>query len=237
MKGDCDRAGQGVDSESSDEQSRTGIDGVAHEASRKEALSKLEGFNDPLRMRILTSLILRPSSANDLAAELEVPIGRIRYQLGRMRTAGLAELREQRPRRGVVERVYFIRPDFISIEDASHLTPQEMNRGNAEVLRAMVQDALAALRTGSLSSREDFVLARAPLRLDAAGWEQVSLLQHETLRRMLEIHASSSARIDRSGEEPIGALAFLLLFEAPPPHGYRKSSKLPEFESDRDDDS
>lgn len=205
---------------------------MADEASRKEALSKLEGINDPLRMRILTSLILRPSSASDLAAELEVPIGRIRYQLGRMRKAGLAELREQRPRRGVVERVYFIRPDFISDEDALHLSSQEMDRGNAEVLRAIVQDFLAALRTGTLSARDGFMIARMPLRLDLAGWEEASRLQHETLRRMLEIHADSSARIDRSGEESIPALALQLLFEAAPPQGYRKSSTLSEFDSD-----
>ena len=186
------------------------------EASRKEALAKLEGMNDPLRMMIQTALILKPSSASDLAAELEIPIGRVRYQLGRMRKAGLAELRESRPRRGVVERLYSIRPDFISIDDAANLTAEELGRANMEILKAMVHDFLAAFRSGSFFSREEYMLARSPLRLDEEGWEAASKLQHDTLDRLMEIHGESSARLDRRGGESISALAFLLLFEAAP---------------------
>ncbi len=203
---------------------------MADEESRKEALAKLEGFNNSLRMRILTALILKPSSAGDLAADLELPIGRVRYQLGRLRKAGLAELREQRPRRGVVERVYFVRPNFVSIEDAAHLSPEEINQGNVEILKAIVQDSLAALRAGTFSSRKDFLAARAPLRLDEEGWKQTSALQHDTLNRLIQIHAEASARLERSGNESIAAFAFLLLFEAAPPGAYRHSKNV-EFNS------
>lgn len=187
---------------------------VADEASRNEALAKLEGFNDPLRMAILTALILKPASAGDLAAELDVPIGRVRYQLGRLRKAGLAELREQRPRRGVVERVYFIRPNFVSVEDAAHLTTEEMSQANAEVLKGMVRDSIDAMRAGTLESREEFMVARVPLRLDEEGWKEASELQHDALDGLLEIHARAAKRLDRSGAVALSALAFLLLFEA-----------------------
>lgn len=198
---------------------------MADGESRKEALAKLEGMNHPLRMRILTALILKPSSAKDLAAELGLPIGRVRYQLGRMRKVGLAELREQRPRRGVVERIYFIRPDYISIEDASHLEPEEMSQAHVEILKAMVHDSVAALRTGTFSAHDDFMAARIPLRLDEEGWKQASAVQHEALNRLIEIHAESSARLDRSESDSIRALGFLLLFEAAPPAAYRHSAK------------
>jgi DNA-binding transcriptional ArsR family regulator len=201
-----------------------------NEVSRKEALAKLEGFTDPLRITILTALILKPSSANDLATELEIPIGRVRYHLGRLRKAGLAELHESRPRRGVVERVYFIRPDFLSIDDAASLTAEEMGRANLEVLKMMVRDLLAAFRTGSLFSREEFMLARVPLRLDDEGWMKASKLQHETLDQLLEIHDESSARLERRGGQPISTFAFLLLFEAAL-SAQEKRSKLSEFGS------
>jgi DNA-binding transcriptional ArsR family regulator len=187
-----------------------------NEVSRQEALAKLEGMNDPLRMMILTALILEPASAGDLAAELDVPIGRVRYHLGRLRKAGLAELRESRPRRGVVERVYFIRPNFISIDDAANLTPEEVVPVNMEILKVIMRDALAAFRAGSFFSREEFMLARAPLRLDEEGWVEAAKLQHETLDRLVEIHGESSARLDREGSRPISAFAVLLLFEAAP---------------------
>jgi len=198
--------------------------------SRKDALAKLEGFNDPLRARMLTALILRPSSANDLAADLGLPIGRVRYHLGRLRKAGLAELREQRPRRGVVERVYFTRPNFLTNEDAAHLTPEEIGQGHVEILRVIVQDCLAALRAGTFSAREGFQAARVPLRLDDEGWLQASTLQHEALDRLIEIHVEASKRLDRSGDEAIGAFALSFLFEAAPSRAYR-SSKSAEFNS------
>lgn len=179
-------------------------------------------------MRILTALILKPSSAGDLASDLGVPIGQVRYQLGRLRKAGLAELREQRPRRGVVERVYFIRPHFISDEDATHLTPEEMSLIHTEILKGIVHDALAALRTGTFSSRDGFIAARAPLRLDEEGWRQASAVQHEALDRLIRIHGESSARLDSKGGESIGAFAFLFLFEAASPGAYKRS-KSAEF--------
>lgn len=215
----------------SDEQSRTGKRAV-DEASRREALAKLEGMNDTLRVEIMTALLLRPSSASDLASDLDLPIGRVRYQLGRLRKAGLAELREQRPRRGVVERVYYIRPALISVEDAAHLTDEEVNRVNLEALKAMVRDSAAALRTGSLSSREDYMVARAPLRLDEKGWQEAAKLQHQTLDRLMAIHDRANRRIDDSGGEQINALAFLLLFEAAPSGKLNRRSKDPEFGSD-----
>lgn len=216
---------------SSNEQPRIG-GVVADGESRKAALAKLEGFNDPLRIRILTALIFKPASAADLAAELELPIGRVRYQLGRMRKAGLAELREERPRRGVVERVYFIRPNLISPEDASHLTQEEINHGHVEILKVIVQDSLAALRTGSFSARKDFMAARVPMRLDEEGWKKATELQHDTLGRLIEIHVEASTRIDRDGLDSIRAFALLFLFEAAPESAYQRS-KSSEFKSEK----
>lgn len=227
--GDCGDADRDVDSVASDEQSRTGKR-VVDEESRKEALAKLEGMNDPLRVTIFTVLLLKPASAGDLAAELGVPIGRVRYHLDRLRKAGLTELRESRPRRGVVERVYFARPEYISADEAANLTEEETGRVNMEALKAIVRDALAAVRSGSLTSREDYMLARAPLRLDEEGWTEAAKLQQETLDRLLEIHGESSARLDRDGGRPVAALAFLLLFEAAPGPP-KKRSKSSEFNS------
>lgn len=187
---------------------------MADGEQRKKALAKFETMSDPLRMAIFTVLVRKPASAAELAAEFELPIGRIRYQLGRLREAGLAEVREQRPRRGVVEQVYFSHPAVISIEDFAQLTPEEIKRGHVEVLKMMFRDCLAALEKGTFFSHEDFMMARMPLQLDEEGWKQASDLQHETLDRFLKIQESSHARTDAAGEETIDAFAFLFLFEA-----------------------
>jgi DNA-binding transcriptional ArsR family regulator len=189
---------------------------VAEGNPRQEALAKFETLNDPLRMELFTALIRKPASAVELAAQLDVPIGRIRYQLGRMREADLVEVRERRPRRGVVEQVYVSRPTVLSIADTAQLTPDEIRRGHAELLKMIVHDCLAALRKGTFYSREDFMAVRLPLRLDEEGWKAAADLQHETLESFLEIHVEAQARIGSSEAETIDVLALLFLFEAAP---------------------
>jgi len=86
---------------------------VNEDRTPEEAISRIEEFNHPLRMAIHDLLLLKPSSAAELSRRLDVPVGRVRYQLGRLREAGIAELRELRPKRGMVERVYAVRPAYI----------------------------------------------------------------------------------------------------------------------------
>jgi DNA-binding transcriptional ArsR family regulator len=187
---------------------------VADEELRKKALAKFESMNDPLRIKLFTLLIRKPATAAELAEKLGTPIGRVRYQLGRMREAGLVTVREEKPRRGVVEQVYVSRPTVISVDDMAQLTPEEIRRGHAEIVKMVVRDCLAALQQGTFFSREDFMAVRLPLRLDDEGWKQASVLQHESLERLLEIHAGAQARILSDKAEAIDALAYLFLFEA-----------------------
>lgn len=187
---------------------------MADEELRKKALSKFESMTDPLRMELFTSLIRRPATAAELAEKLGAPIGRVRYQLGRMREAGLVTVREEKPRRGVVEQIYVSQPTVISIEDVAQLTPEEVREGHAEVIKMIVRDCIAALREGTFFSRDDFMAVRLPLRLDEEGWNRASALQHETLERFLEIHAEAQARILSEEAAAIDVLAYLFLFEA-----------------------
>jgi DNA-binding transcriptional ArsR family regulator len=187
---------------------------VADDELRKNALSKYESMTDPLRMELFTLLIRKPATAAGLAEKLGVPIGRVRYQLGRMREAGLVTVREEKPRRGVVEQIYVSQPTVISVEDVAQLTPEEVREGHAEMIKLIVRDCIAALRDGTFFSREDFMAVRLPLRLDDEGWERASALQHETLERFLEIHAKAQARIASKEVEAIDVLAYLFLFEA-----------------------
>ncbi len=186
------------------------------EELRKKALAKFESMNDPLRMELFTLLIRKPATAAELAEKLGAPIGRVRYQLGRMREAGLVTVREEKPRRGVIEQIYVSQPTVISVEEFAQLTPEEIREGHAEVIKLIIRDCIAALREGTFFSREDFMAVRLPLRLDGEGWKQASALQHEALERFLEIHAEAQTRIVSEEDAAIDVLAYLFLFEAAP---------------------
>ncbi len=58
----------------------------------------------PLRRQLLDRL-RQPGSAAQLAAELDLPRQRVNYHLRLLEQAGLIELKEQRQRRGCVERI------------------------------------------------------------------------------------------------------------------------------------
>lgn len=59
---------------------------------------------DPLRSRILAAL-REPGSATTVAATLDLPRQKVNYHLRDLETHGLVELMEERPRRGLTERI------------------------------------------------------------------------------------------------------------------------------------
>ena len=59
---------------------------------------------DPIRSRILTELA-EPGSASTVAATLGLPRQKVNYHLRLLEQHGLVELVEERPRRGLTERV------------------------------------------------------------------------------------------------------------------------------------
>jgi DNA-binding transcriptional ArsR family regulator len=69
-----------------------------------EEPEKLRVALSPIRRRLL-ELLREPSSATQLAAELELPRQRVNYHLRELEKAGLIELVEERQRRGFTERI------------------------------------------------------------------------------------------------------------------------------------
>ena len=59
---------------------------------------------DPIRARILRALV-EPGSASTVAAALDLPRQKVNYHLRLLEEHGLVELVEERPRRGLTERV------------------------------------------------------------------------------------------------------------------------------------
>lgn len=59
---------------------------------------------DPLRRQVLTALC-EPGSASSLAAELDLPRQKVNYHLRTLEDHGLVSLLEERPRRGLTERI------------------------------------------------------------------------------------------------------------------------------------
>lgn len=66
----------------------------------------LTAMGNPTRRRILAALALTPDSASGLAERLDDTRQRVNYHVRELERAGLIELVEERPRRGLTERIY-----------------------------------------------------------------------------------------------------------------------------------
>lgn len=188
---------------------------MAEQEHKDRALAKLTGIDHPLRLAIATSLSLRPMSANELADELGAPVGKVRYQLGRLRSVGLAELKEERQRRGVSERVYFVRAQPFSGAEMAQLTASQREKAIAAILKAVLNDTAKALRAGTFGGQRDFTLSRLPLALDERGWSEALAIHCDAQARLLDVRDRSDARIEEGERPTVDVFSLLFLFGMP----------------------
>lgn len=95
---------------------------------------------DPVRARML-SLLATPGSATTLAAPLGLSRQRVNYHLRVLESHGLVELVEERPRRGMTERImqatasaYLVTPD---VADGHAVDPSRVDRLSSRYLLAL----------------------------------------------------------------------------------------------------
>jgi DNA-binding transcriptional ArsR family regulator len=133
---------------------------------------------DPIRIRLLEYLWLRPQSAKELAKLIGRPPDRLYYHLARLERARLIEIAEyRRLPGGKVERIY--RPASIEPpgDDATSLEIAEFLGAMLEATRADISAASEAKEAGE---RREIMLQRTAVKLTEA--------EHIKLReRILEL--------------------------------------------------
>jgi DNA-binding transcriptional ArsR family regulator len=152
-------------------------------------------LSHPLRPRILQILTERgEASPNEIAAELDVPLGTLSYHARLLRDAGWIELVREVPRRGAVEHFYraVVRPE---IDDAQwERLPVGIRRRLASTtIGQVLETAAAAIATGAFDDAGAHV-DRVPLELDAQGIEELSGVLVAALEETLRIQQRSHER-------------------------------------------
>ena len=171
----------------------------------------------PLRVRILTSLNRGISSPNQLAQELEEPLGNVSYHVKTLLEYDCVELVKTEPRRGAVEHFYrATERAFFSDADWAKIPASARKGIDGVILEAIGQDATAAMLEGTIDSRTDTHISRTPLVLDDAGWKQLSKILSDTLEQAMKIGEESASRLADDKVDGIPANLSLLHFEVPP---------------------
>jgi DNA-binding transcriptional ArsR family regulator len=178
---------------------------------------RLAVMADPLRSAVVDCLVLAPATAGELADELGVGAERIRYQLKRLRRAGIVSVHEKRWRRGAVEYIYFAdgRKLVFSEDEAPAYPSQRHRRHIAQSLRTIFKGALQATQAGAFDRLDDCAVVRVPLRLDSRGFREVREIIDAAVRDLFDAREKSSARLEKTGGTARPAISLLLFFEIP----------------------
>jgi DNA-binding transcriptional ArsR family regulator len=158
-------------------------------------------LSHPLRPRILEILTVRgEASPNEIAAELDVPLGTLSYHTRLLRDAGWIELVREVPRRGAVEHFYraVARP---SADDAQwDDLPASVRRRLASMTIGQVLRSAASVSGRGAFDRPGSHVDRMVLELDEQGWSELSDRLDETLAHAQQIQERSNER--RSSRRP-----------------------------------
>jgi len=189
-------------------QTRTTPEGITQQLAKALA--------HPLRVRILTSLNRGISSPNQLAQELDEPLGNVSYHVKTLLEYDCVELVKTEPRRGAVEHFYrATERAFFSASDWEKIPASARKGISGSILETVGHDATEALMAGSIDARVDSHVSRTPLVLDEQGWTEVTSLLADTLNRAIEIQEESASRLSKEKSDSIGTRLAILHFEAP----------------------
>jgi DNA-binding transcriptional ArsR family regulator len=176
----------------------------------------------PVRCRLLTIFADRVASPNEIAQQLEMPVGDVSYHVRTLKDAGVIELVDERPVRGSTEHFYraAIKP-LLNDDIYENLTVEERINVARHAFQFTAADASVAFETGVFGERHDHHISRVPFAVDEKGWRELGELYRDTLARVMEINSDAEARMAEKGEPPIRGIAFSTFFETPSNGGAR----------------
>ena len=176
----------------------------------------VKGLSHPVRVECLTVLTKRVASPRELSEILEHDLSNISYHVRTLDELGLIELVKEESVRGAVAHYYKAVERPLISESEWEQIPREVRKAIAAYgWDLLFKDATDAIEKGTFDSRPDRHLSRTTLLLDSQGFERLSGLMEELLGAILSEQAASAERMNRSGEQPIHAVAAAALFPTP----------------------
>jgi DNA-binding transcriptional ArsR family regulator len=176
----------------------------------------MRAMSHPLRYQLLTHLNDREWSPNELSDQLAQSLSQVSYHVKVLLEYGLIELTRTEPRRGATEHFYRATTrTIIGLEMAREIPKtgrQELIGGILEEVNGDVNESLA---TGLYDSRDDYHVARIPMRLDDKGCVDAHELGDDYIEGMLRVAGESATRLAESDDpQGMGVTAVLLVFRS-----------------------
>jgi DNA-binding transcriptional ArsR family regulator len=169
-----------------------------------------------LRAEILAILNERMASPVELAQELGEGLSQVSYHVKVLRDYKVITLVKTVPRRGAVEHYYRATSRaFLTGRDWKAL-PESVRVGmSAELLEAVIDDAVGAMEEGKFDDRKDRHFSWTPLMLDEKGWTALQKVLDNALQQVSKLNAEAAKRLAKAKEDGISASVAMLGYEVP----------------------
>lgn len=189
-------------------QSRTSPEAITQQLAKALA--------HPLRVRILSSLHNGISSPNQLAQELEEPLGNVSYHVKTLLEYDCVELVKTEPRRGAVEHFYRATDRaFLSDSDWAKIPASARKGISGALLESIGHSATEAMAAGTIEARSDSHLTETPLQLDKKGWSDLNKVLADAVAKAGAIQKEAAQRLADADGETISTKLAIMHFEVP----------------------
>lgn len=165
-------------------------------------------INHPVRLDVMVILAERCASPNELADELDVPLGTTSFHVSELADVNAIELVKTEPRRGAVEHYYRAKtlPE-VSDEEWRAMSKAAKRQSAAIYLTPVLSESLASLGNGNMDADDDLYVFWSPAHLSAAGQEALHELHAEFQERLEALIAEDEANATDS--DPVRFVAML----------------------------
>lgn len=162
------------------------------------SLSKADTILHPIRLRIIATVENRPMTPQQIAAALpDVPQASLYRHINRLRSAGILTIVEEKPVRGVIEKVYALQEEatLLQPEDLAHLTREDHLRYFTHFMALLLGQYRAYLQQDTFDLAADGVTYReAALYLSDDEYAQLRAEMGAAIQRLAANAATPERR-------------------------------------------
>ena len=175
----------------------------------------LKVLGHPVRYELFLRLGERPWSAVELEAEVGISYEQVRDHIRMLVNEGLAERAGHKASpRGGRRTLYRAERFYFTAEQWAALPAEVRDRGSSTIIDLITKDAVDAIESGAMESRDDRALIRRPLWTDDEGAKEIEEIMVRADQEVAEVDRRSLERRHRSAEQPVRLVTAFLAFPA-----------------------
>lgn len=174
----------------------------------------LKIISQPTRAQIMNILSEGPSSPSRMHRRIDgVSLNLLCHHIKVLNNAGAIELIDIKEHGGRKEHIYrATRRQFFDLEEWLAMDPDLHDPLSTPILQQISDDIGRAAAEGRINELPDRHLSRAPVEVDKEGWSEMVEALKTALYTVLEAHAKSAERAQKSGEPLTPARVIIIQF-------------------------